>query len=237
MSQAATSEGNGAVITLRPAALARDRIAPLLPFLFAALLCAGLAMQAKLLPVKPMRLEFPSDAGILAGAAPEESVAPPSASVAAPVAVLPRDSVPDETVPPYSTPSVAMVAPDIEAPSAGAAAGAVISPATGLPGSGNLLIRSNRPHAISTLTLNLMQTIQRIRSNVRSPGKAGRRPAALKAQQPAAKRAAALAPAAKAGLPASGLGGAAGSWGGLGGPAMAASLAASINGTTMRRKF
>lgn len=225
---------------IRSAALHPNRLEQLLPFLFAALLFAGVAMQAKLLPVRPMRLEFPPSADTPPGAAPEESVAPPSATLSfdALPDVLPRDSVPDETVPPYSTPSVAMVAPDIEAPSAGAAAGAVISPATGLRGSGNLLIRSNRPHAISALTLNLMQTIQRIRSNVRSTGKAGRRPAALKAQQPAAKRAAALAPAAKAGLPASGLGGAAGSWGGLGGPApLAASLAASINATTMRRKF
>jgi hypothetical protein len=213
---------------IRSPALAADRVAQLLPFLFTALLLAGLAMQAKLLPIKPMPMEFPSSAGILPGAAPQESVAPASATLSfdAPPAVLPRESVPDENSAIFPEPSVAMIAPN--------AAGALLSPSLGLPGSGNLTIRSNRPHAVSALALNLLQTAQRVRATMRSRANAVRRPAAPKAQQTAAKRAAPLAAAAKASLPVSGLGGAAGSWGGLGGPAP---MAASINGTTMRRKY
>lgn len=218
---------------LRPAAFHPDRLAPLLPVLFAALLFAGMAMQGKLLPVQPMRLEIPSGAGMSEGAAPQESLPPPSVALSLnpPPAVLPRDSVPDETAPAYSGPGVTMVAPDIEAPFAGAAASAGALP----QGSGNLNIRSNRAHAVSALTLELMQTLQRVRANLRAAAKASRKPAALKAVRPAAKHAAApVSPAAKTAPALSGLGGAAASRGVLGGPAP---LAASLDGTAMRRKF
>ncbi|HXY98931.1 MAG TPA: hypothetical protein VEI03_02955 [Stellaceae bacterium] len=218
----------------RSVALQPDRLPQLLPFLFVALVLAGMAMQAKLLPVKPMRMEFPPSIDASPGAAPKDSVAPPIAlpSFDAPSSVLPRESVPDDTLTASPEPSVAMLAPTIEAPFAGAVAGAIASPA-GLSGSGNLALRANRGQAVSVLTRNLLQTVERIRANMRPPAKAARRSTALKAQQAAAKHPTPLA-IARTSLPQSSLGGAAASWGGLGGPAPPAS---GLSGTTMRRKY
>jgi hypothetical protein len=217
---------------VRPAALGPDRLAALLPLLVGALVFAGLAMPGKLLPVKPLPIEIPAVADTAPGAAPQESVPPPLPALAfsRPSPVLPRDSVPDEAAPTYATPSVAMAPPGGEA----------AVPADHLPlatgGSGNLALRATHAHAVSSLALNLLQQVERIRASARAAAHASRKPAPLPKPglHASVRRAPPLPAPAKAGPPVASLGGAAPPANGLGGPA---AMAESLNGATMRRKF
>ena len=73
------------------ASLADDRSLQWLPLILVAVALG--VMQAGLLPVRPIALDIPSTLGVLPGAAPEESIAPPSpAPVAVPSAILPSES-------------------------------------------------------------------------------------------------------------------------------------------------
>jgi hypothetical protein len=219
--------------TIRAVMLHPDRLVPFLPLVFGALFIAAAALHVTLLPVKPLRLEIPS--GITIGIAPQESTAPPAP--AAPVTVtpltpvLPQESIAPEAAPTAASPSVAMAPPDIEGPAAGAAAGAA-SPLLGLPGSGNLHLRTTGTQAISTLVANLMETLRRLRA--RSAARPVHHPLAL-TPLPQSRREPTLAK--ESPVPA-GLGGPAARRGDLGGvPPLAQRFAPAIDGASFKRKY
>ncbi len=227
------------------ASLAADRSLQWLPLVLVAVALG--AMQDRLLPVRPIALDIPSTFGVPAGAAPEESIAPPLlAPVAVPSVILPSES---------QAPAVSL--PSGELGSGAAVPGAQhLSPqATGgaeawtdrLPrvagiaeGSGNLVIHNKQPTAVSTLVASMVKSLSRLRpSGVLTTKALAERIAALKpplkhsaqpllptrAPPPKANRAVGWA-----------VGGAAPQHNTLGGPALFASrYAPVINGATAGR--
>jgi hypothetical protein len=143
-----------------PAALTRDRSLQALPFVVAAVLLG--AMQARLLPVRPIQFDIPSTSGIPPGAAPKESMAPP-APVVAPAPVLPSESVPSETSPSASDVSSA-IAPGARRTTPVTDAWTDHLPRQLAPagGAGNINTRSRQPNAITVLVTSLMRSLKRI---------------------------------------------------------------------------
>jgi hypothetical protein len=141
------------------AMLTRDRSLQALPFVVSAAVLG--AMQARLLPVRPIQFDIPSTGNILPGAAPQEAMAPPTPlAIRAPA--LPSESVPGEVVPSASDTSSGAIAP-------GARRAVPDDWADRLPlalaptgGSGNINMRSKQPNAISVLVTSLMRSLKRL---------------------------------------------------------------------------
>jgi hypothetical protein len=226
------------------ASLADDRSLQWLPLILAAVALG--AMQARLLPVRPIALDIPSTFGVPPGAALEESIAPPSpAPVAAPSMILPNESqAPAVSLPSGELGSGAAV-PGAQRLSPEAAGGAEAW-ADHLPrfagiaeGSGNLVIHNKQPTAVSTLVASMVKSLSRLRpSGVLTAKALAERIAALK---PPLKHTAqpllpTRAPPPRAGLAGWAVGGAAPQHDILGGPALFASrYAPVINGATAGR--
>jgi hypothetical protein len=146
----------------RPIMLTTGRGPQLLPFALVAVVIGGMAIQSRLLPAQYVPIEIPSTAGIAPGTAPQESVAPPT--VAAPVQVLPSESMPVANSSALSDTSVAT-----------AAGGARTTEkwADRLPreavveddaGAGNLALhpKQKQPTAITALLANIMASLKRL---------------------------------------------------------------------------
>jgi hypothetical protein len=224
-----------------PVLLDADRYRDLLPFLGAAILVAAIAMQATLMPVKPLAIGFPpiADETVTPGALPQFSVAPERNTVQ--TVVLPSEAVPEDHEATSEPPSTAMAPPEIAAPF-----GAEDAPplpasqaplAVGLPGAGNLHIRTSRSLALSSLATNLMRQIEQLQAARRQSLE--KRPATIKPAQPTVLPAGrALKETGTAGPALVGVGGPAPRAGVLGGPLpLAGKYAPVIDGTTLRRRF
>lgn len=223
-----------------------DRYRDLLPFVGAAVLFAAIAIQAKLMPVKPAAIGFPpvADETVTPGALPQYSVPPDLSAERETVqtVVLPTEAVPQGQETTGEPPSAAMAPPEIVAPFAAENAPPLRARpapvAVGLPlGAGNLHIRTSRSLALSSLATNLMRQIEQLQAARRQSLE--KRPATLKPVRPtllpaerAPKETGATGPAPV------GLGGPASRTGVLGGPLpLAGKDAPVIDGTTLRRRF
>lgn len=184
-------------------------------------------------------MEIPPTAGIVPGAAPQESVAPKSPVPLAPASpsVLPSESQPPDALPMSR-----------EASSAGPAAAAGRQSevwADRLPrdigaegAAGNLKTHARQPTAISTLVASLLQSLKRLHPLAPPPAKAalGTQLKINAAKTRATIRSPTLASAPKPSLAGWALGGPAPRPAALGGPTpLAARYAPSINGVTLRR--
>jgi hypothetical protein len=212
----------------------------LLPFLFAAALLGGMALQGKLMPLKPSPMEIPATVGIAPGAAPQQSVAPePRLLLVAPVLspVLPTESRPSDSSPGSRDES--------SAGPVGISARSSDTWTDRLPRglapegfSGNLNIRSRQPTPISALVAGLLLSLKRVHPLAPPHANAALapRPRIAIVQNRAALSSASLASAPKPSLAGWVLGGAAPQRAPLGGPAsLAARYAPSISGMTVRR--
>jgi hypothetical protein len=229
-----------------PMSLDADRYRDLLPFLGAAILVAAIALQATLMPMKPVAVGFPpvADETVTPGALPQFSVAP-DASVernAVQSVVLPTEAVPPDQETISAPPGTAMAPPEIAAPFAAEDAaplpGRSAPVAVGLPmGAGNLHIRTTRQLALSSLATNLMRQIEQLQAARRQSLE--KRLVTLKPTQPTVPRTGrALQETGAAGPAVAGVGGPAPRVGVLGGPLpLAGKYAPVIDGTTLRRRF
>lgn len=147
-----------------------------LPLVLAAVMLG--IMQARLLPVRYVPLDIPATLGFPAGAAPQESIAPPSpAAAATPPVVLPGESQPPAEV------SAAELGSGAAAPGAERvlpqAEGASAMWTDRLPrtagaeeGAGNLNIHARQPTAISTLVASIVKSLSRIHPSAALSAKA-----------------------------------------------------------------
>jgi hypothetical protein len=150
------------VLTPRRAAALADRAPQILPLILAAVLLA--IMQARLLPVRPVALNLPSTIDTPPGAAPEQSVAPPTPLPATLVTqVLPAESEPPAAATPSTAPNSDATAERMPAGPGGAAWSDRLPRATPAEGAGNLNNRTKQqPTAITTLVTSIMKLLQRI---------------------------------------------------------------------------
>lgn len=141
----------------------------------AAMLASALAMQARLMPLRHIAIQFPPSiddaAGV--GALPQFSLPPDAAAERAVVdtTVLPREAVPDQQTAPTAGPSVATAPPEDAAPwgadQAVAPPGGAISTPLGIVGAmgaGNLHLRlhSGPSSPLSALATDLKAQIERL---------------------------------------------------------------------------
>jgi hypothetical protein len=227
-------------------ALSLDRSLPLLPFLFAAALAAGLALRDR--PPKPIPIDFPFWVGIPLGALPQEAVAPKPLDLPteAPTAVSPIEAVPPESPLTSTEPSTAAAAPGAQRTLPAARAGpdtwtGHLPRALGAEsGAGNITLRPKQPTVIATLVGTILKSLQRIRSTALGNAKpAARHLPLIKAAQSRAKRGQTTAAAVPRPSPAGGgLGGAAPRRAALGGPVpWPARYVSSIDGSNLRPRY
>ena len=148
------------------AAIARDRSLQFLPLVLAAVVLG--IMQARLLPVRYVALDIPPTLGTPPGAAPEQSVAPPSPALATtPPVVLPSESQPPAEAPSAElgsgtgAPGAQRVLPQAEG-SAAVWTDRLPRAAGAEEGAGNLKIHARQPTAVSTLVASIMKSLSRI---------------------------------------------------------------------------
>jgi hypothetical protein len=222
-----------------PAALATDHAPHLLPLLFAAALIGGLAIQARLMPLRPILMEIPSTIGIAPGAAPQESLAPepPISPAIVPSSVLPSESQPSDSSP--SSGEISSAGPAFVTERQSEAWSDRLPREIEPDGaSGNVKIRSRQPTSISLLVASIMQSLKRIHplAPPRSLAAVGMRTRVSAAQNRSTFRSTARANVPKPSLAGWGVGGPAPQRAILGGPTpLAARYAPSINGMTLRR--
>jgi hypothetical protein len=203
--------------------------------LFAAALLGTLAIQARLMPLRPISMEIPSTAGIAPGAAPQESLAPepPASPALVRASVLPSESQPSDPSP--SSREASSGGPAFVTDRPPAAWTDRLPREIGPDGaSGNVKIRSKQPTAISSLVASIMQSLKRLHPLAPPPAKAA---AATQAMINAGRNRPPLRSSVpKPRLAGWGLGGPVPQRAVLGGPApLAARYAPSINGMTLRR--
>lgn len=154
-----------------PIAPAAGRELPLVPFAIVTIVIGGMALQSRLLPVRYVPLNLPSTAGMAPGAAPQESVPPPTVTV--PIHVLPSESVPAASSPTLGETSVATAAEG---------ARLTVKWADRLPraaaigddaGAGNFALhpKPGQPSAITSLLANLMRSLKRLHPTALPLGK------------------------------------------------------------------
>jgi hypothetical protein len=206
--------------------LALDRSA-LPPLLFVAAALAAITPQVALWPRQPA-LFIPPTLGTPPGAAPQQSVAPPSASAASiSSTVLPSESAPPQSLPnvdqPSSAPTIARSEPSLwtdRLPRVDALDG----------GAGNIKTRPKQPTVMTTMIAALLKSLKRVEPVA---------PAHLKAltahpPKPATPQSHAAPASINAPRPGWTLGGTAPRPAALGGPTpLAARYAPSINGATV----
>lgn len=229
--------------------LPRDRYGDIAPFLgAAAILVAAFAIQARLVPLRPIAIEFPppADQAASSTALPEYSLPPDQATERDLIltTVLPTESVPDNQTASSAPSNAAMTAPDI-APPFGAAESGGPPPAGTVPlgmgvplGAGTLRLHTGRSGPLSALATNLMEQIKRLHPF--PPQVRAKRPALIKAERLIANPAGSVvAEAGRTGpAAATGIGEPVPLRGVLGGPSpLAAKTAPVIDGTTFRRRF
>jgi len=152
----------------------------LLPFLFAAALLGGIAMQARLLPPRQIAIEIPPTLGKPPGASPQQSVPPESITtpIVAPSPVLPPESLPtDQPISPAEPSSGATAlgtrrtATPMGTPS-DSWVDHMPRPAAQDSSAGNINIRSKQPTAISALVASISQSLKRLYLTASLRGKA-----------------------------------------------------------------
>ena len=225
------------------AALTSERSLQLLPFAIAVALLG--AMQTRLLPVRPIRMEIPSSIGIPPGAAPQESIAPMTAArPVEPTQVLPRESMPTASAPTNAEPSSATAALGAQRafPHAGTAEDAWVDRLPreiGTEGAaGNIKARAKQPTAVAALIAGILQSLKRIHPSAVLPAKAlAAKMAGVKTTQTHIRLVVPIrANTARPNLPGGEIGGAAPLRNVLGGPApIAARYAERIDGTSVDR--
>lgn len=214
----------------------------------AAMLAAALAMQARLMPVRHIAVQFPPpmDDAAEAGALPEFSLPPDETAERAIVdtSVLPREAAPDRLTAPAAAPSIAMAAPEGAAlwgaDEAAAPPGAVSGPLgiAGAMGAGNLRLHlhSGPSSPLSALATDLKAQIERLHP---MPQVRAKRPAASSTGMPTTKLGARTVPVEKPGRLAAvpGIGGPPPAHGALGGLSpLAVKEAPILDGTSFKRR-
>jgi hypothetical protein len=145
-----------------PIMLTTGRGPQLLPFALVAVVMGGMAIQSRLLPVRYVPIEVPSTAGIAPGTAPQESVAPPT--VAAPVQVLPSESMPVANSSTLSDTSVATAAEGTRMTEKRTDRLPREAAVENEAGAGNLALhlKQKQPTAITALLANIMASLKRL---------------------------------------------------------------------------
>jgi hypothetical protein len=227
-------------------ALSMDRSLPLLPFLFAVALAAGLALRDR--PPKPIPIDFPSLIGIPLGALPQEAVAPKPLDLptAPPTAVSPIEAVPPESPLTSTEPSSAATAPGAQRTLPAARAGPDtwtdhLPRAIGAEsGAGNINLRPKQRTVVATLVGTILKSLQRIRSTALGNAKPAARhlPMTQPAQNHAKLRQTATIAAPRPNFTSGSLGGPAPQRAVLGGPVpWPARYASNLDGSNLRRHY
>ncbi len=227
------------LIGLRSLSASGGRALQALPLVLAAAALA--AMQAALLPVRPIHLEVPSTIGL--GAAPEHSVAPVSRSAAQASSVLPNESQPPAATLPATELASGAAAPGAQRSvpetkdASEAWADRLSRAAAAVEASGNLKLHAKQPTAISTFVASIIKSLSRLHPGAAASAQALAERIAVK---PQARRAATALPTravpAKPNLAGWALGGAAPQRNILGGPApLAARYAPIVSGASVPR--
>lgn len=145
-----------------PIAFASGRGLQLLPFAVVVVVVSGMAIQSRLLPVRYVPLDLPSTAGVTPGAAPQESLPPPT--ITEPIQVLPSESLPAVSSSTLSETGVATAAEGARSTEKWADRLPRAATAEEEAGSGNLTLhpKQQRPSAITSLLANIMRSLKHL---------------------------------------------------------------------------